>query len=112
LLGIAHTSLTPLFFNTMNDSFLWFAGTGYSFVFFGFLNISRLKIKASLIIIFCIIGNSLALLFCPLLMVSFIVVMKEGTLFQLLISLIDLLLLLIFSVYDLKSFKEAVLQTV
>ena len=45
-------------------------------------------------------------------MVSFIVVMKEGTLFQLLISLIDLLLLLIFSVYDLKSFKEAVLQTV
>ncbi len=64
LLGTVHTTLTPLFYQDFSLGALWFAGSGLALIFAGFLNIIRIKIPETMIIIFCIIVNLMMLIFC------------------------------------------------
>ena len=41
LLGVAHTSLTPLFYRDFTVDALWFAGTGLAFVLLAILHLTR-----------------------------------------------------------------------
>lgn len=96
VLGICHTSFTPLFYKIFDLNALWFAGTGLAFVFLGIINVSRLQSTKMLSKVLCSISNALALTFCILIYLK----MAQPQVF---ISLFILLILLGFSLFDLRS---------
>ncbi|MBN1904713.1 MAG: hypothetical protein JW927_06415 [Deltaproteobacteria bacterium] len=96
VLGVCHTSFTPIFYKVFDLNALWFAGTGMAFVFLGLINISRLQTTGMLMKILCSISNALALIFCILIFLK----MAQPQVF---ISLFILLILLGFSLFDLRS---------
>ncbi len=99
ILGSAHTILTPMFYKTFDLDALWFAGTGLSFVFLGFLNISRIKTTEIVIKILALSGNVLAFIYC----IFIVLKLAEPQAF---ISLVDLLSLSVLSLIDLKLAKN------
>jgi hypothetical protein len=96
ILGICHTSFTPVFYKVFDLNALWFAGTGLAFVFLGLINVSRLQTTGMLTRLLCSISNALALVFSILIFLK----MAQPQVF---ISLFILIILLGFSLFDLKS---------
>jgi hypothetical protein len=94
LLGLTHTSLTPLFYKTFDLSALWFAGTGLSFIFLGLINISRVRSSDKNLRILCLIANIVALIFCILI----VLVISQP---QVYLSLFGIALLMILSIIEL-----------
>jgi len=60
-LGFVHTALTPLFYGRFSLGALWFAGSGLTMIFVGFLNIalSRDVGRDRLVRILCYVANLL-----------------------------------------------------
>jgi len=98
LLGVAHTALTPVFFKNFDESFLWFAGTGLSFVFLAFLNYARVLTTLFSIRIMCAIGNLFGLLF-----VICLINTGEAITLQAFVSLIVLFTLFLLSLYNFRQ---------
>jgi hypothetical protein len=96
ILGIFHTSFTPVFYKIFDLNALWFAGTGLAFVFLGLINVSRLQTTAMLTRLLCSISNALALIFC-------IFIFSKMAQPQVFISLFILIILLGLSLFDLRS---------
>ena len=96
ILGIFHTSFTPVFYKVIDLNALWFAGTGLAFVFLGLINVSRLQTTGMLIRLLCSISNALTLIFCILIFLK----MAQPQVF---ISLFLLVILLGLSLWDLRS---------
>ncbi|HMB24097.1 MAG TPA: hypothetical protein VKP08_14740 [Anaerolineales bacterium] len=46
-LGILHTVLTPLFYSSLTEDALWFAGTGLGLLFLGLFNLAMLRAPAA-----------------------------------------------------------------
>ncbi len=96
VLGICHTSFTPVFYITFDLNALWFAGTGLAFVFLGLINVFRLQTPKMLTRVLCSISNALALIFCILILLK----MAQPQVF---ISLFILIALFGLSLFDLRS---------
>ena len=99
LLGLLHTSMTPVFYKAFNISALWFAGTGLAFVFLGVINIARVKTSEILIKQLCFTVNVIAVVYCVFVVIK---LAKPHAYF----SLIVLLFLLILSFIDLTVSKN------
>lgn len=68
-LGVVHASLTPVFYGRFSLNALWFAGSGLTMIFFGFLNIalSRAIGQDRLLQILCYVANLITTVFGVLL---------------------------------------------
>jgi hypothetical protein len=68
-LGGVHTALTPVFYGRFSLNALWFAGSGLTMIFLGFLNIalSRTIGRDRLVKILCYIANLITTAFGVLL---------------------------------------------
>ena len=68
-LGVVHTALTPVFYGRFSLNALWFAGSGLTMTFLGFLNIamSRSVGRDRLVQILCYIANLITTAFGGLL---------------------------------------------
>ena len=95
ILGVCHTSLTPVFFKIFDLNALWFAGTGMAFIFLGLINIFRLRTAELLIKSLCSLSNGLALIFCILIVLK----LNQPQAF---ISLLTLIFLIVMSLIDLR----------
>ncbi|MBN2091898.1 hypothetical protein JW964_19940 [candidate division KSB1 bacterium] len=73
ILGVIHTSLTPLFYKTFSVDALWFAGTGLSLVFLGLLNIAALKTSIKSVYQICIFAN----IICTIYFAIIVIVLPE-----------------------------------
>jgi MFS-type transporter involved in bile tolerance (Atg22 family) len=64
-LGTVHTVLTPVFYGRFSLSALWFAGSGLTMIFLGFLNIalSRAIGRDRLVQILCHVANLITTVF-------------------------------------------------
>jgi hypothetical protein len=71
ILGIIHTSFTPVFYKAMTEDAMWFAGTGLSLLFLGLLNIASMKLNDKSIFNLCISANIISTIYNILLTVSF-----------------------------------------
>lgn len=62
VLGVVHTSLTPMFYGRLSLGTLWFAGSGLTMVFLGLLNLglSRAMSRDHLMRILCYAANVIA----------------------------------------------------
>ena len=69
LLGIIHTSMTPVFYDSFSKDALWFAGTGLSLIFLGFLNSAALKASIAAIYNICIISNVISVIYFALIVI-------------------------------------------
>lgn len=99
LLGLVHTSMTPIFYKTFDLSALWFAGTGLSFVFLGILNLARIKTADAGIKILCTIANGIAVAYGVFIVIK---LAKPHAYF----SFFILILLFALSLIDLRSQKK------
>jgi hypothetical protein len=100
ILGVCHTSFTPVFYKTFDLNALWFAGTGLAFVFLGLINVFRLQTTVMFIRLLCSISNALALIF------SIFIFLKMAQA-QVFISLFILLILLGLSLMDFRLSRIA-----
>lgn len=66
-LGILHTALTPLFYSSLTEDALWFAGTGLGFLFLGLFNLAALRMPAALNL--CLTANLIGSVFGILIVV-------------------------------------------
>ena len=64
-LGVVHTALTPVFYGRFSLNALWFAGSGLTMIFLGFLNIAlnRTDGRDRLVRILCYVANLITNLF-------------------------------------------------
>jgi hypothetical protein len=64
-LGVVHTALTHVFYGRFSLNALWFAGSGLTMIFLGFLNIalSRAVGQDRLVQILCYIANLITTVF-------------------------------------------------
>jgi uncharacterized membrane protein len=64
-LGIVHTTLTPVFYGRLSPGAMWFAGSGLTMVFVGFLNviIGRDAGRDPLARVLCYVANILTTVF-------------------------------------------------
>lgn len=70
LLGVAHTSLTPTFYETFSLESVWFAGSGLAFVFLGLLHLARRKSKSSQAILVSCLASAVASVFSVLIVLK------------------------------------------
>ncbi len=63
ILGIIHTSLTPVFYKLNSIDAMWFAGTGLSLLFLGLFNISAMRLNNKLIFNLCIFANVISIIY-------------------------------------------------
>ena len=63
--SLLHIALTPVFFNTIKPSTMWFVGMGLMGVFVGFLNLAAWKAGESRPLVFglCKLANGIVTLF-------------------------------------------------
>lgn len=66
-LGIGHTVLTPLFYPSLTEDSLWFAGTGLGLLFLGLFNLAMLR--ASIASNLCLGANIIGSVFGVLIVV-------------------------------------------
>lgn len=64
-LGLVHTALTPVFYGRLSVGAMWFAGSGLTMMFVGFLNVAlnRGAGRDRLVKILCYAANLLTLVF-------------------------------------------------
>jgi hypothetical protein len=64
-LGVIHTALTPVFYGRFSLGALWFAGSGLTMIFLGFLNIilQRDAGKDRVVRMLCYISNLVTVVF-------------------------------------------------
>ncbi len=98
LLGIAHTCLTPVFYLEFTLGACWFAGSGVMLLLIGLFNIMLIKDKNNFGLLrkFTQLANALGLIFTG----TLTMLMSD---FQVYISLVAMLVVLIFSVLPLRS---------
>jgi len=98
LLGIVHISLTPMFYDTINEEATVFMGMGLAFIFLGALNLMRLltnKKNTTSICLACNIFAFIYLIYC--------VVISGKIEPQFLITIFVVLIVVVFSIFQLKS---------
>ena len=68
-LGVVHTALTPVFYGRFSLNALWFAGSGLTMIFLGFLNIATARAagRDRLVQMLCYIANLITTAFGVLL---------------------------------------------
>lgn len=64
-LGVIHTGLTPVFYGKFSHNALWFAGSGLTMIFVGFLNIGLTRDvgRDRIVQVLCYAANLLTLFF-------------------------------------------------
>jgi hypothetical protein len=64
-LGVVHTSMTPVFYGRLSSGALWFAGSGLTMIFVGFLNVafSRNAGREKFVRVLCYVANLLTVIF-------------------------------------------------
>jgi hypothetical protein len=65
-LGTIHTTLTPVFYKTLDLNTIWFMGSGLALIYCAMFNLSAIKDYGGLTKITCIIGNFILLCFAIL----------------------------------------------
>jgi hypothetical protein len=70
-LGVVHTSLTPMFYARLSVGAMWFAGSGLTMIFVGFLNVALSRGAGSdgLVRILCYAANLITSVFGVMLVV-------------------------------------------
>lgn len=63
MLGVIHSSLTPLFYSSFSQEAMWFFGTGLSLVFLGFLNIATSRLLEPWLLTITLFANIIGTLF-------------------------------------------------
>lgn len=63
LLGVIHSSFTPVFYKTFNVDALWFFGSGLSYIFMGLYNLASIKVNIRSITSMAIILNFIGTIF-------------------------------------------------
>ena len=63
LLGVIHSSFTPVFYKNFNADALWFFGSGLSYIFMGLYNLASLKVNIKSITSMAIILNFIGTIF-------------------------------------------------
>ncbi len=63
VIGVVHSALTPLFYDTLNIDALWFFGSGLCYVFMGLYNLAAIKVKIKSIFNIAIALNFIATIF-------------------------------------------------
>lgn len=68
-LGTVHAALTPMFYGRFSQNALWFAGSGLTMIYLGFLNIAlgRASGRDRLVPVLCYIANLVTTVFGVLL---------------------------------------------
>jgi ABC-type uncharacterized transport system permease subunit len=98
LLGIVHVSLTPMFYDTMNEEATIFMGMGLAFIFLGALNLSRLLTNKKNATVICLVCNFFALIY-----LIYCAVISGKIEPQFLITIFAVLIVIAFSILQLKS---------
>lgn len=96
LLGVLHSSLTPIFYKTFNADALWFFGTGLTFIFMGLYNLASIKVKILSISRISVILNFIGTVFT----IAIAYILKEPQAYLAMVLVIAIFLLSIRSVTE------------